>query len=122
MAAHNVKRFLIIVAIVLLGLGMTVSAQGGSRPAPSGTGGNFGGPGMSGQALNAGMPQVSVPEGPASATGGGRLAGRTGGNTSGIAGNLQGMAGGGFSPTGSDGGASLAARFGEREAGRLRFS
>lgn len=119
MAAHNVKRFLIIVAIVLLGLGMTVSAQGGSRPAPSGTGGNFGGPGMSGQALNAGMPQVSVPEGSTSATGGGRLAGRTGGNTSGIAGNLQGMAGGGFSPTGSDGGASLAARFGERGGGAL---
>ena len=119
MPAYNVKRFSIIVVMVLFGLGMTVSAQGGSRPAPSGTGGNFGGPGMSGQALNAGMPQVNVPEVPATVTGGGRLAGRTGGNASGIAGGLQGLAGGGFAPTGSDGGSSLAARFGERGGGAL---
>ncbi|MBZ0293001.1 MAG: hypothetical protein K8L99_10605 [Anaerolineae bacterium] len=53
------RRGLIILLALLLST-LSVSAQrAGQRPAPSGSGGSIGGPGLSGSALNAGLPDGS---------------------------------------------------------------
>lgn len=115
---------------VLLLIFSSIAFAQESRPEPSGSGGSTGGPGMSGQAVSAGMPEsTTLPTNSGGTTGirpgggaGGTRPGQ-GGNTSGSGGQGGGLSslvsGGGFTPPSGSGDA--AARFGQRGTSTIQL-
>ncbi|MBK9748493.1 MAG: hypothetical protein IPO91_17200 [Chloroflexi bacterium] len=89
------RRTLVFVIVALFVLSGSVAAQrsGGSRPAPSGSGGTAGSPGMSGAALNTGAGGRSGGQAGGGQVGGGQAGGQLGGQRG------QGGAQGGERPT-----------------------
>ena len=117
--SNKIVVFCLLLALILPGV--VLAQPGGTHPAPSGSGGNVGGPGMSGAAFNVSMPEFSAPEIQQPDRSGGQTGGqnRTGGGVA--LPTLQPRGGtdrsfGGQNAEGAQSG-DLASRFGSRGTG-----